>query len=365
MPLLSVIVPIYNTAERLTPCLDALLSQSIGDFELILINDGSTDNSEKICREYCARHPDKIRIFSGENRGVSFARNWGISQARGEWIAFCDSDDIPDSEQYSYLYNRAVATGADMSCCALRHFLPEGVEILTDLPCQGEEVLQDRDTIEQRFFLPLLLNRKTHNGYLMICLFHRDLIEQNKVRFIEELSMKEDEIFILEYLLGVKKIAVSDKVLYDYLYFPNSLVATHYFSRNDFFREKNWFLRAKAQRDLFLRSGMVKKHPELSSGFWLRMFYHAVQMICCDKSLTFGQRRKKLKLLASEARREDAGAPSDRAGKIFRYALLHCRVLLPWLCRVKRYKEARDRRAPVVRDNLLSYNESGGEKCRF
>lgn len=383
MPLLSIIVPIYNTAERLEPCLESLLAQTIGDFELILVDDGSTDRSAEICRSYCARDPERIRFFTGPNRGVSAARNRGLDAARGEWVAFCDSDDRTDPELYRYLHGRAVAEGAELSCCALRHFLREGVEILTDLPCSGEEVLKERGEIQRRFFLPLLLNRRTCNGYLVICLFRRDLIERGGVRFIEGLSMKEDELFLLEYLLGVGRIAVSDRPLYDYLYFPDSLCATHYFRRNDFFRERNWFMRARAQRDIFLRSGLSGGRPELLPGFWLREFYHETQMICCDESLSAAQRRSSLKGVAARACREDAGAPDGFSGRLFRFALFHCRPLLPLLCRLKRLREVQERRGPVVRDTLLQYGEvcgsapvpelappadasrkEGGDKCR-
>lgn len=91
-PLISVIVPVYNAEEFLPRCINSILAQTFTDFELLLIDDGSTDNSRKICQEY-AKNDNRIRVFHKENGGVSSARNVGIDNAQGEWICFCDADD--------------------------------------------------------------------------------------------------------------------------------------------------------------------------------------------------------------------------------------------------------------------------------
>ena len=89
---ISVIVPVYNTAQFLPRCIESILSQSFTDFELLLIDDGSTDGSGKICDAY-AEKDNRIRVFHKENGGVSSARNLGLDNARGEWVTFVDSDD--------------------------------------------------------------------------------------------------------------------------------------------------------------------------------------------------------------------------------------------------------------------------------
>ena len=92
MPLISVIVPVYNTEKYLHRCIDSILNQTFTDFELLLINDGSTDSSSAICDEY-AEKDCRVRVFHKPNGGVSSARNLGLEKAQGEWITFCDSDD--------------------------------------------------------------------------------------------------------------------------------------------------------------------------------------------------------------------------------------------------------------------------------
>ena len=91
--MISVIIPVYNTENYLHRCIDSVLNSACDDFEIILVNDGSTDNSPAICEEY-ARRDGRIRVIHQENCGVSSARNKGLDHCRGEWIVFVDSDDF-------------------------------------------------------------------------------------------------------------------------------------------------------------------------------------------------------------------------------------------------------------------------------
>ena len=96
----SIIVPIYNTEKYLIKCLDSLVNQTLTDIEILLINDGSTDNSQKIIDEYVKKYPNICRCFRQENSGQACARNVGINSARGDFIAFVDSDDYVDITAY-------------------------------------------------------------------------------------------------------------------------------------------------------------------------------------------------------------------------------------------------------------------------
>ena len=97
MPKISVIVPVYNTEKYLHRCIDSILAQTFTDFELLLIDDGSKDNSGAICDEYAAKD-SRVRVFHKENGGVSSARNLGLDNVRGEWVTFVDSDDWVEKE---------------------------------------------------------------------------------------------------------------------------------------------------------------------------------------------------------------------------------------------------------------------------
>ena len=111
MPIISVIIPVYNAEKSLDTCLQSIVEQSVGDLEIICVDDGSTDRSADICRAFQSRDPGRVRFFSGPNRGVSAARNRGLDAAAGEWIAFCDSDDRADPELARSAGSRRTARG--------------------------------------------------------------------------------------------------------------------------------------------------------------------------------------------------------------------------------------------------------------
>lgn len=113
---ISVIVPVYNTELYLHRCIDSILSQTFTDFELLLINDGSTDRSGEICDEYAGKDK-RVRVFHKENGGVSSARNIGLDEARGEWIAFVDSDDWVSPKLLEILHGEAEKGKHDLVFC--------------------------------------------------------------------------------------------------------------------------------------------------------------------------------------------------------------------------------------------------------
>ena len=112
--LISIIVPVYNVEEYLKQCLDSILEQTFSNYEVILVNDGSTDSSGLICQEY-AEKDVRIRYFEKENGGISDARNYGIEQAKGEYLTFVDSDDFLDASHLNVLYNALVDNDVDIS----------------------------------------------------------------------------------------------------------------------------------------------------------------------------------------------------------------------------------------------------------
>ena len=116
----SIIVPVYNVEKYLSKCLDSLLSQTLNDIEILVIDDGSTDHSPDIIQEYSSRS-DKIHAFRKPNGGLSDARNYAFSHITGEYTGFIDSDDFVDSDMYETLYQRAIETNADIVECNLHH----------------------------------------------------------------------------------------------------------------------------------------------------------------------------------------------------------------------------------------------------
>lgn len=129
MPKVSVVVPIYNVQNYLEKNIDSLVNQTLQDIEIILVNDGSTDDSKKIAEKYKALYPNKIILLDKENGGLSDARNYGIQHATGEFIAFLDSDDYIDKNAYEEMYNRAIAQNADYVECNFVWEFPNNTKV--------------------------------------------------------------------------------------------------------------------------------------------------------------------------------------------------------------------------------------------
>ena len=117
MPKVSVIVPIYNVEKYLKRCIESLVNQTLQDIQIILVNDGSTDNSGNIAKEYEIKYPEKIMYLEKENGGLSDARNYGMPYATGEYIAFLDSDDYIELSAYEEMYNKAIEESSDYVEC--------------------------------------------------------------------------------------------------------------------------------------------------------------------------------------------------------------------------------------------------------
>lgn len=117
MPKVSVIVPFYNVEKYIEKCLDSLVNQTLEEIEIILVNDGSQDNSEEKAKEFEKRYPNKIKYYKKANGGLGDARNFGIKYASGEYIAFLDSDDFVEPTMYEEMYKKAKQENADMVEC--------------------------------------------------------------------------------------------------------------------------------------------------------------------------------------------------------------------------------------------------------
>ena len=147
-PLISVIVPVYNVEKYLPKCLDSLLAQTWQELEIIVVDDGSPDNSWDIMQEY-ARRDSRVRPIRQKNGGLSAARNAGVEAARGEWIGFLDSDDYVAPEMYERLYRAAAEQGAQMAVCSFTYVTPDGKPIPRTSPITKNEVLSGIQVMER------------------------------------------------------------------------------------------------------------------------------------------------------------------------------------------------------------------------
>ena len=127
-PKVSVIVPAYNAVDYLSSCLDSLVNQSIDRYEVLVVNDGSSDNTQEIIDLYQKNHPSVIRGFSKSNSGVAHTRNFGVDHAAGEYISFIDCDDYVDFDFLERMYDRAVEEDADVVCSPVTYVRKDLIE---------------------------------------------------------------------------------------------------------------------------------------------------------------------------------------------------------------------------------------------
>ncbi|MBQ3150889.1 MAG: glycosyltransferase [Clostridia bacterium] len=214
----SVIIPVYNAGEYLAPCLDSVLAQTVSDcMEIILVDDGSTDSSGRVCDEYAARY-DNIRVFHGENSGVSKARNKGIENASGEFLGFVDADDLIEPQMYEKLYNTATKTGADIAFCGIRHPYPDK-EVVIEYPFETE-VLLGKEKIRTDI-ADFLINDASLNS-LCNKLFKREKIKD--LRLTVGRKYGEDREFFIKALIESDGVCSVPFTGYYYRYVETSAV---------------------------------------------------------------------------------------------------------------------------------------------
>ena len=188
MAKVSVIVPIYNVEKYLPKCLDSLVNQTLEDIEIILVNDGSLDNSGKIANEYSKKHKDKIIYLEKENGGLSDARNYGIPYATGEYIAFLDSDDYIDIDAYKQMYEKAKKEDADFLEC----------DFIWEYP--NKKIIDKRIEYKNKQEMLAVVRVVAWNK-----LIKKDLIINNNIRFPKGLRYEDIE-FTYKLIIMCKEI---------------------------------------------------------------------------------------------------------------------------------------------------------------
>lgn len=211
LPGLSVIVPVYNAEKYLKRCVDSILKQTYADFELLLVDDGSFDRSGFICDEYAVKD-SRVRVFHKPNGGVSSARNLGLDNAKGEWIAFIDSDDYVDAVYFDDLLGKAKEADADIVTCDV--VIVEG-EKETLFECYDWKDTS-AESVGEFIVSPLTC---VWGG-----LQKRSLYSKNHLRFPEGIKYCEDFHLLFRLYTYAKKALRWDKALYYYFQHPNSAV---------------------------------------------------------------------------------------------------------------------------------------------
>lgn len=208
-PLVSILIPVYNTEEYLPKCLDSIVNQTYSNLQVVIIDDGSKDASLSIAQKYAKQYPC-IEVYHQENQGVASTRNNLLDKVKGDYVLFVDSDDWCELDMVDFLINKAIANKADMVTCSMVKNDETFVSniFLEEIWGQGKTVLE-------------FLRHKIFNGSLWNKLIKTSLL--HNLRFHCGIFYGEDALFLWEVLQNVNCIVVTNKVLYHYRMNNNSL----------------------------------------------------------------------------------------------------------------------------------------------
>lgn len=254
----SVIVPIYNTQDYLEACLNSLIHQTLESIELILVDDGSTDNSGRIAEDFAQKYPEKIRLFQQKNGGQAKARNLGLSIAEGKYVGFVDSDDVVAMDMYEQMYQEAEYNQADLVECGYRYCKIINNEEF-QLPNYG--TIKKRTAIQDFFIDPLVSPWNK--------LYRRQLVKKTQVLFPEGL-IYEDTAFYLNLLPWIEKTA-----------FVEANLVTHYARTNS----TQTLVGNMKVGDMLTVIEKIINYYQLN-GFWkdyyLELEYFCVKILLCS-----------------------------------------------------------------------------------
>lgn len=205
-PVVSILVPVYNASQWLRQCLDSIVGQSYESLQVVLVDDGSTDESLAICREYAERYPF-VEVYHQENRGVAAARNSLLDKVRGDYVLFVDADDWIESDMVEYLVAVMLGTTADMVTCA---------KCGKELPTSVNETEWPQQKAIYEF-----LRHVSFNGALWNKLLKAESLKG--LQFDSRITYGEDALLVWQVLQRVDKVVVTDKGLYHYRTNANSI----------------------------------------------------------------------------------------------------------------------------------------------
>lgn len=217
MKKVSIIVPVYGVEKYIDKCLDSLIKQSLKEIEIIVVNDGTKDNSQKIIDKYVKKYPDKIKSFIKENGGQGSARNYGLKKATGEYIGYVDSDDFIEKDMYEKLYNKAKENNYDIVVCG-------NYNVSEDYQNKSiDTFINNYSTdLENIFFGKMAVWNK---------IYKRDILIKNKLKFKEKVWY-EDLAFTLKAIINSNTFAFINEPLYDYLVREGSTMNNSNVQRN-------------------------------------------------------------------------------------------------------------------------------------
>ena len=293
MPKINVIVPVYKTGGYLKRCVDSILGQKHKDFDLLLIDDGSTDKCGVICDEY-AKKNSRISVIHQQNGGVAAAKNAGIRISNGTYLTFVDSDDFLDADCYSNLISFA-SSNSDMIISGVKYVLPDSLQPYAKLDFKKNYSFTRNDF---RAYIPDLIDQRALN-YHVAKLYKHCIIRDNNILFSDfKKTGGDDTVFNFDFLSLCSSVSVVNVCNYNYVSYLDS--TSHEFSKDTFSRKKNldfFLLHKTAEMDL--NSDALKRI--LDKRFVVAAFWSACDYAEC-RSLSYKEYKKQFNLISTDER---------------------------------------------------------------
>lgn len=214
-PKISIIVPVYNVEKYIDKCIESILSQTLNEFELILVNDGSTDSSGKICDEYATKD-SRIKVIHKNNGGVSSARNVGIDIATGDYIGFVDPDDDIDKNMYKTMFDYTYDKTIDIVICKIKTINEITNTISESKIWENTNCIIDKKEIECKLIPGVLKDSPYSINSSFNKIYKKEVFKSLNLRFDEKKHHGEDSRLNLIALSKIEKVVFVDEALYNY-----------------------------------------------------------------------------------------------------------------------------------------------------
>ena len=292
---LSVIVPVFNVENYLHKCIDSIINQTFKDLEIILVNDGSTDASPKICDDY-AQKDVRVKVIHQENAGVSVARNNGINNALGNYVTFVDSDDWLEPSMYETMF--AITQSKNASDIIMCDFVTIKNNIKQEVSSNLRNGFYTKQQIINELYPTLLVTEDF--GRIPIvsvcsCLFKRSIFVDNKIKFNADLKYSEDYLFMADVMINANSFYyLKHKYFYNYLQYEES--------RSKKFQAVWWDNLLYLNEEL---ENLLKSNKEFDFTRQIKLqLLHSVLLIlnsiCKNDGMDFYTKRKEIKFIVNQ-----------------------------------------------------------------
>lgn len=298
MPVVSIVVPVYKVEKYLNRCVNSLISQTLSDIEIILVDDGSPDNCPELCEEW-AKRDNRIKVVHKPNGGLSSARNAGMETAVGKYIGFVDSDDDVELDMYEKMSDAAERYQVDFVMADYIRMQEDGTSYLKTLDI--ESGLYNREKIRREIFPNLIMRESIDYGPLLSvwhCMYRTDFLKKHRLCFDEQVRWSEDNIFsaIMGYHCS-SFFYMKGEGLYHYYQNPGTITTSY--------RKGAWQVYCTMNDHLHVFFDQVDDY-DFNRQLKLHMIYYACNCLGHPKAMTKKDAVENIRLILNDKRLTDA-----------------------------------------------------------